>query len=302
MTSERAPHPEALSYARHWEPLLAGPAQRALARLDGEPAVFLDVGAGTGGLMSVAAARWPTARIIALDATAGMLSLGRLRLSRERPSDRGRLEWLAADALAMPLADASVDPALSSFVLGVVDSRVALLTEVRRVLRPGGAFSTVTWLADELVVGADAVLDELVRDVRPTDPSAPLCLPRASDYRAADELAGELAAAGFSDIRCFEDELRHTWSREQYLEFKQRFDERDLFESLGGAEREELLARLRRRWAALPDAAFEMHAPLVAATARRPSGQGRRPIRRGPPADYAANGVPSSGRHTLQGR
>ncbi len=162
---ERPPDPDALRYAHHWEPLLAGPARRALARIDGEPAVFLDVGAGTGGLMAAAAERWPMARIVALDATAAMLSVGQRRLAQERPAELDRFEWLAADALDMPLEDGSIDAALSSFVLQLVDDRPALLAEVRRVLRPGGTLSVVTWLADELVVGADAVL----RRARPGD-------------------------------------------------------------------------------------------------------------------------------------
>ena len=56
------------------------------------------------------------------------------------------------------------------------------------------------------------------------------------------------------------------------------------------------------RWAALPDEAFTLRAPLVAATARRPDegcgrpGSGRRR------APQAANGEASRGRQTRQGR
>ena len=267
---ERPLDPDALRYAHHWEPLLAGPARRALARIDVEPAVFLDVGAGTGGLVASAAERWPRARIVALDATAAMLSVGRWRLAQERPAELDRFEWLAADALDMPLEDGSVDAVLSSFVLQLVDDRAALLAEMRRVLRPGGALSIVTWQADELAVGADAVFDELVRETSPTSPQDPLRPSRAGDDQTADELADELVAAGYRDIEVIGDALHHAWSREGYLEHKQHYDERDLFESLEDAARKALLDSLRRRWATLPDAAFELHAPLLAATARRP--------------------------------
>ncbi len=208
---------------------------------------------------------------MALDATAAMLSIGQQRLAQERPAEQDRFEWLAADALDMPLEDGSIDAVLSSFVLQLVDDRPALLAEMRRVLRPGGTLSVVTWLADELVVGADAVLDELVRETSPTGPQAPDRSSGADDYRTADELAEELVAAGYRAIDVIGDELHHTWSREEYLELKQHYDERDLFESLEDADRDALLDSLRRRWATLPDAAFELRASLLAATARRPS-------------------------------
>ena len=62
----------------------------------------------------------------------------------------------------------------------------------------------------------------------------------------------------------------HGWTRDGFLAFKEAWDERDLFESLGRTQRDHLVARVRERWAALPDAAFEFRAPLVSALARRP--------------------------------
>jgi SAM-dependent methyltransferase len=55
----------------------------------------------------------------------------------------------AADAI--PLPDASVDVALSSFVLQLVPNRHAALTEIRRVLRPGGRLGLIWNSRDESV-------------------------------------------------------------------------------------------------------------------------------------------------------
>ena len=282
------PDPDSLRYARYWEPVLAGPARRALARIEIAPTVFLDVGAGTGGSVLAAAERWPEARIVALDASAGMLSVGQQRVAQERPADAARFEWLIADALAMPLADGSVDAVVASFVLSLVDDRPALLREMWRVLRPGATLALVTWMADDVTVAADAAFERLSAergwarhrvDYRPS---------RATDYVSLEEAERELAATGFTRLDVQADELCYRWTRDAYLAFKAEYDERDLWDSRAEDEREGLRDELRARLAALPASAFELRAPLVVAVARRPA--------------QAASGALSSGRQDLQGR
>ena len=41
--STRSPDPDSLRYARHWEPVLAGPARRTLDRITPAPDTFLDL-------------------------------------------------------------------------------------------------------------------------------------------------------------------------------------------------------------------------------------------------------------------
>jgi ubiquinone/menaquinone biosynthesis C-methylase UbiE len=50
------------------------------------------------------------------------------------------IEWVGLDGQALPLPDASVDAALSTFTLCTIPDVAAALTEIRRVLRPGGHF------------------------------------------------------------------------------------------------------------------------------------------------------------------
>lgn len=267
------PDPDSLRYARYWEPVLAGPAARLLERVEAHPVDYLDVGAGTGSLTLAAAQRWPAARIKSLDASAGMLSVARQRVATDRVSDDPtRFEWLVADAAAIPLEDASIDVVTSSFMLQLVGDRPAVLREVHRVLRPGGIFALVTWIAEELVLGADDaffdVTDELGLTVA-DDASSPS---RTTDYRDVDEAHAELLSAGFSAIDARPDVVRHAWSRPAYLEFKQEFDEQELFESLGASDRARLSDAVRARWAGLPDDAFALTGPLVSAVACRPPG------------------------------
>ncbi|RKY16432.1 MAG: hypothetical protein DRQ55_18025 [Planctomycetota bacterium] len=268
--TERSPDPDSLRYATHWEPVLAAPGRRLLRRIDVMPTTFLDVGAGTGSLTMAAAARWPDARILSLDASAGMLSVAQHRVATERGGDADRFEWLIADALAMPLADGSVDVAVSSFVIQVVADRRALLREVLRVLRPGGTLGLVAWLADELLLAADDAFAGVVAEMGLDEEGGGFRSSRTTDYRALGETADELDAAGFTGVDVQADELRHAWTREEYLVFKEQYDDRDVFESLDESGRARLRKAVRRRWAELPDEAFRVSGPLVSAIAQRP--------------------------------
>lgn len=267
------PDADSLRYERYWAPVLAGPARRLLVRVADAPGVCLDVGAGTGTLTLAAARRWPRARIISLDASAGMLSVARGHAAAQWPADTQRFEWLAADAAAMPLADGSVDMAVSSFALQVVDDRRAVLAEAHRVLRPGGLLAFVTWIADDLSLAADDAFDGVVAELGLGSSAVGFRPSRTTDYTSLDEARAELSASGFEGIDVRSDTLRQAWTREHYLEFKEHYDERDVFEDLDDDGRHQLRDALRARWAGLPDAAFEVNGPLVSALARRPLGR-----------------------------
>jgi len=53
------------------------------------------------------------------------------------------IEYIGADAEALPVGDASVDYVLSTWTLCTIPDAVRALAEIRRVLRPGGAFRFV---------------------------------------------------------------------------------------------------------------------------------------------------------------
>ena len=98
---------------------------------------LLDVAGGTGDI----AARFLAAgggRVTVCDINETMLTVG-----RDRAIDRGVLsdiDWLAADAEALPLPDASVGAYTIAFGLRNVTHVDRALAEARRVLRPGGRF------------------------------------------------------------------------------------------------------------------------------------------------------------------
>ena len=108
----------------------------ALAELRANDHV-LDVGAGTG-LLALAAA--PKVRhVTAVDISAPVCDELRARVDASRLAN---VDVRVADAVDLPLADDSVDVALSNYCLHHLpnDQKMEALAEIARVLRPGGRF------------------------------------------------------------------------------------------------------------------------------------------------------------------
>jgi SAM-dependent methyltransferase len=264
-------------YRTWWGPVLAPTAARLLDRFppeaaDGAVPRLLDIGTGTGALSLAAVRRWPTARVVGLDASTGMLAVAAATAEADLDkSERGRLELVAGDAGRLPFADGTFDLALASFVLQLVPDRFTTLREVRRVLRPGGRFASVTWLAgrrddrfapdeafekalDELDIGGEGEAEEA----------------RSGDFPSARAAAAQFRRAGFRDVRAEEVTLVHRYDRATYVDFLEHYAEREVFEDLEPAIRRRLRARTAARLARLPDGAFEWRVPVVEATGVRP--------------------------------
>jgi demethylmenaquinone methyltransferase/2-methoxy-6-polyprenyl-1,4-benzoquinol methylase len=92
--------------------------------------VAVDVACGTGALTRELQSLAPGAAVLGVDFSSGMLA-------RARPTGPS-LRLAAADALALPLADASVDVVTIAFGLRNLPEPGQGLLEFRRVLRPGG--------------------------------------------------------------------------------------------------------------------------------------------------------------------
>ena len=112
--------------------------ERAFAGLTA--GTVLEIGAGTGANLSVLD---PGTDLIAVEPSARMHD----RL-RTRSAEAGvNLTVLGTGAESIPLPDASVDEVICSLVLCTVPDQDRALTEIRRVLRPGGRFRFVEHVA-----------------------------------------------------------------------------------------------------------------------------------------------------------
>lgn len=266
----------AAEYARYWAPVLEQTAARLIDDVDavfrGDRLRIVDIGAGTGTLALAAVRRWPHAEVVATDAAAGMLDFARGRAEEAGLGEDGRLSFSVGPADELPLTTGSFDVAVSSFVLQLVPDRVAALTEIRRVLRPGGLLAYVTWLdrdSREPFKAADE-FDEAVYDLRVDEPEES-DEPIAGDVRSARAAADELRRAGFIRASARDETLVYDWTMESYLDYKLEYDERALLSTLNDAQRRELERNARSRLSRLASSDFSWHAPVVFARAFAPS-------------------------------
>lgn len=268
----------AAEYARYWAPVLRETAARLIAEIDanyrpvaGDEMRLLDVGAGTGTLAIAAAQRWPNARIVASDAAAGMMGFAQGRAEEEGALSGARLSFVVGPADELPFENASFDVVVSSFVLQLVPDRLAALTEIRRVLRPGGLFTYVTWLDRESrhPFRAGEEFDEAVYDLNveePDDSDDSI----AGDVRSPRSATDELRRAGFVRASAREETLTYEWTMESYLDYKFQYDERSLLSVLDSTQRAELERNVRDRLSRLEPSGFRWHAPVVFARAYTP--------------------------------
>ncbi len=118
-------------------------ALQLLAAAPGE--TVLEIGPGTGrSLVQLARSVQAAGRVVGLDLSLRMLSRCQARV-RANALD-GRVHLLCADATQLPLVEGGVDGVFMSFVLELFDApdMVAVLSECRRVLRPGGRLAVVS--------------------------------------------------------------------------------------------------------------------------------------------------------------
>src|SRR4029079_6046121 len=140
-----------------------------------------------------ARSRWPGVSIVGVDPSAGMAAVADTEADRLLSgADRGRFRSVVAFADSLPFADGQFDGALSVFVLHLVPTRARAFRETRRVLKPGGTLSYVTWLDDERVFAPDAIFDEVLDDL---DIDARGADGRSGDIPSFERAAGELRRA-----------------------------------------------------------------------------------------------------------
>ena len=100
---------------------------------------LLDLAGGTGDIAMRFLQRLDgEGRVTLADINEAMLGVG-----RDRALDAGwlsEIDWLAADAMALPFADRSFDAVTIAFGIRNVTRIDRALAEARRVLRPGGRF------------------------------------------------------------------------------------------------------------------------------------------------------------------
>lgn len=109
--------------------------KRAFARMAAPCAgqVIVDLAGGTGDIAALMAG--PDRLVAVCDPSVAMMEAG-----RQRGRGARALVWLAGAAERLPFADRAIDTLTISFGIRNVTDMPAALTEIRRVLKPGGRF------------------------------------------------------------------------------------------------------------------------------------------------------------------
>ena len=117
-----------------------------------QPAVILDAGCGTGNAQPALRARYPQARVVALDMALTMLQQARNRTSTSwlKSLFKQPPAGVCADIEQLPLASGSVDLVWSNLALQWMNDPEKAFAEFHRVLAPGGLLMFSTFGPDTL--------------------------------------------------------------------------------------------------------------------------------------------------------
>lgn len=208
---------------------------------------LLDIAAGPGTLSILAAGE---ARVTALDFSEPMIA--RLRANAERAGLS--IDARVGDGMALPFDEGTFDVACSMFGLIFFPDRGRGFREAARVLRPGGRLVIASWTP----LDRSPLLGEMFAAIGDELPGLPFSAGKAP-LGEPDELAEEMTAGGFRDVRVAQvthareapslDALWASWRRGNapFVLLRGRLgDER--WEALGEA----VLARLRQRFGSGP--------------------------------------------------
>jgi demethylmenaquinone methyltransferase/2-methoxy-6-polyprenyl-1,4-benzoquinol methylase len=135
-----------------------------MARLKGDETA-LDLACGTGDITFAVASHLPSGGAVGLDITQAMLDIAECK---RRDTRVANASFHRGDIMSLPFADATFDCVTGGYALRNVPDIAAALTEIIRVLKPGGRFlsldfghpnnKTYHWLyLNYLIVAGSAV-------------------------------------------------------------------------------------------------------------------------------------------------
>ncbi len=135
----------ARDYDRKWSFYVESTTRETISRLEMGPTDrVLDVGCGTGELLTRLAAKFPRARLAGLDPVPQMLKVAQGKLSDDVDL---RVGW----ANELPWPDASFDVVVSCNMFHYITHPEDSVREMKRVLVPGGRLLITDWCDDFLM-------------------------------------------------------------------------------------------------------------------------------------------------------
>ena len=120
---------------------------RWIAESIGEDGRVLDLACGTGDLAFAAGRRATAGEVVGIDASAEMIAIAKRRAVAEAPS--GNVQFEVGDLATLDTRDASVDAITAGYALRNVPDYERAISEIARVLRPGGVVATLDFYRPE---------------------------------------------------------------------------------------------------------------------------------------------------------
>lgn len=161
----------------------------------------LDLACGTGDIAFEAARRG--ASVLGIDITHRMIALAR---QKSTPGDR--TSWAVGDMLALPVSDAQVHVVTTGYGLRNVPDLPTALSEIHRVLRPGGVLCALDFDRPErawwraVYLGYLTVVGSTLGWVLHRDPDTYRYIPASiRRYPGSRGVAALMRAAGFDEVR-----------------------------------------------------------------------------------------------------
>ena len=187
------------NYERYFVPAIATPVSAGLLRTaalrPGERVA--DVACGTGIIARLAATQvGATGAVTAVDLAPDMIDV-----ARRTPKPTGApIEWHVGDAESLPLDDESCDVVLCQMGLMFMADRTAALSEMRRVLAPGGrvVINTPGRIQPPFELLEQAIAEHL-------DPGLGMFVRAVFSMPDPTAVAGLLGEAGFRDVDAKEE-------------------------------------------------------------------------------------------------
>lgn len=171
-----------------------------------KPRRILDVATGTGDL-AIAALKLDPEYVIGVDISKNMLGVGREKINRKGAGDRVSLEY--GDAEALPFGDGRFDAVMSAFGVRNFGDLEKGLSEMARVLTPGGhavilEFSTPKFIVfRKLYYFYFLYVLPFVGKIVSRDQRAYTYLPESVQaFPDGDALAAILKNCGFKRVTC----------------------------------------------------------------------------------------------------
>ncbi len=165
MSDKGTPGPMPVKHAAHLlnplRKLILSPA-KLVNRLSLNPAAsVLEVGPGPGYFSGEVARNIPSGRLTLVDIQQEMLDMAKKRLDS---FGLDNIDYIQADAAALPFAGESFDVAFLVAVLGEIPDKKKCIGELYRVLRPGGLLSVTEQPGDPDLIHLDE-MKKLIGDL-----------------------------------------------------------------------------------------------------------------------------------------